>query len=141
MKNNRTKAVTNTVDMNKISRKQRNKRKQSEANARRKVAMNWDRIAHGIRYKKAATKEFCRRTTLLMEEELFDGILLNLKGRKASTMSYNKQKRILRRIVEKRQAQQAFRMAGRSSNRLLSHMQRQCVSASLNKMKRRQMCA
>lgn len=133
--------MTNAVDMYEKARKQRDNRKRAEANARRKMAMDWDRVAHGIRYKRAATMEFCRRTTLQMEKELFDGILLNLKGRRAIAMSYNKQKRILRRIVEKRQSQQAYRKAGRSSNRLLNHMQQQCISDSLNKMKRHQMCA
>lgn len=141
MKNNKAKTMTSKTEMNERSKKQRAKRKRAEANARRKIAMDWDRVAHGIRYKRAAAKEFCRRTTLQMEEELFDGILLNLKGRKASAMSYNKQKRLLRRIVEKRQAQQTYRMAGRSSDRLWGHMQQQCISDSLNRMKRHQMCA
>ena len=86
--------------------------RKAEANARRKVAKNWDKIAHGSRYQKAAAKESCRRATKQMEEELFDGILLNLRC-KNKVKSYNAQKRILRRIVEKRQAQQAYQQQPR----------------------------
>lgn len=85
--------------------------------------------------------ELCRSTTLQMEEELFDGILLNLKGGKACSMSYNRQKRILRRVVEKRQAQQVHHKVGRSFDRFSCHMQRHCTSKSMNTIKRYQMCA
>ena len=55
------------------------KSKKKEANARRNLAKRWDIISNGIAYKKASVKEFSRRTTLLIEEELFDGIFLDLK--------------------------------------------------------------
>ena len=55
------------------------KSKKKEANARRKLAKRWDIVSNGIAYKKASVKEFSRRTTLLIEEELFDGIILDLE--------------------------------------------------------------
>lgn len=55
------------------------KSKKKEANARCKLAKRWDIVSNGIAYKKASVKEFSRRTTLLIEEELFDGIFLDLK--------------------------------------------------------------
>lgn len=115
-------------------------RKQAEANARRKVAKEWAVLAHGVKYQKAATKESCKRTTLLMEEELFDGILLNLRE-KNSKKSYHAQKRILRRIVEKRQAQQTHRSVGRSKDCFSRHMLRHCISKSMNDLYHFQLCA
>ena len=58
---------------NKVHKKSNRARgRKAEANARRKVAKNWDKIAHGIRYQKAAAKESCRRATKQMEEELLN---------------------------------------------------------------------
>ena len=103
------------------------KRKRVNANARCKTAKAWDKIAHGVRYREVAAKEFGRRTTLQIKEELFDGILLNLRNEKESAMSYSKQKRVLRRIIEKRQAQQTHRKVGRSGDRFSCHIQRLCI--------------
>ncbi len=141
MKNYNAGTMKNTVEKSKNSKRRVARSKRIEANARRKVAMDWDKIAQGTRYRKAAAKEFCRRTTFQLEEELFDGILLNLKGCKASAKSYNRQKRTLRRIVEKRQAQQAHRKVGRSADRLSYHMERQCIRYSMDKILRYQRCA
>ena len=49
--------------INDKAKKQMTKRQRSEANARRKVAKDWDRAAHGIRYIKAAIKDLCQRST------------------------------------------------------------------------------
>ncbi len=141
MKCNNAGTMKNTVGKSKNSKRRVARSKRIEANARRKVAMNWDKIAYGDRYRRAAAKELCRRTTFLLEEELFDGILLNLKGCKASSKSYNRQKRILRRIVEKRQAQQAHRKVGHSTDRLSYHMERECIRYSMDKILCHQMCA
>lgn len=102
----------------------------AEAKARRKVAERWEILAHGLKYKKAAVFESCVRTTMQMEEELFDGILLNLNSRN-SRKSYNIQKRILRRIVEKRQAKSVRRQIKRTEDRFTSHMLRSCASKSM----------
>lgn len=122
------------------SKKQMAKRKQMEANARRKVAKSWALLAHGVKYQKAATNESCHRATQQIEEELFDGVLLSLRD-KNSVKSYSEQKRILRRIVEKRQAQQTHRKVGRTESRFTNHMLRQCASKSMNELKRYQRCA
>ena len=75
-----------------------------------------------------------------MEEELFDGILLNLRC-KNKVKSYNAQKRILRRIVEKRQAQQAYSKVGRRRDRFSSHIYRHCTSKSMSELRDHQLCA
>ena len=97
-------------------------------------------MAKGIKYRKAAVKESCDCLTQILEEELFDGILLNLSGRNGMK-SYTCQKRILRRIVEKRQAQSAHRLAGRSGNMFARQLQRHCASQILDCLKRYQLCA
>lgn len=133
MKNN------STMDRN-MMQKANHKRIQKEANARRKVAKSWALVSQGIKYRKAAVKESCDRLTLVLEEELFDGILLNLNGRNGKR-SYPCQKRILRRIVEKRQAQSAHRRAGRSDDMFTRQLQRYCASQSLDCLRRYQQCA
>ena len=124
----------------KMMQKTNPKRIQAEANARRKVAKSWALLVKGVKYRKAAAKESCDRLTLLLEEELFDGILLNLSGRNGMK-SYACQKRILRRIVEKRQAQSAHRLAGRSGNMFTKQLQRYCASQSLGCLQRYQVRA
>lgn len=122
------------------NKKQKSTRKQTETNARRKVAKSWALLALGVKYQKATASESCQRTTQQIEEELFDGILLNLRD-KNSVKSYNEQKRILRRIVEKRQAQQTHRKVGRTESRFTNHILRQCASKSMNDLKRYLRCA
>lgn len=114
--------------------------KQANANARRRLAKSWMLLAHGIKYQKAATKESCKRTTINLEEELFDGILLNL-CEKNSKKSHHVQKRILRRIVEKRQAQQTHRLVGRTEDCFSRHVLRHCIRKSMDDLNHFQFCA
>ena len=80
--NNTQNVMNNTKKANrKMMQKANQKRIHTEANARRKVAKSWALLAKGVKYRKAAAKESCDRLTLLLEEELFDGILFNLSGR------------------------------------------------------------
>lgn len=133
-------SVMNLVSKSEKRNMQKPTRKQVEANARRKVVKAWTKLANGAKYQKAAIKAVCERTTLQMEEELFDGILLNLRD-KNNVKSYSAQKRILRRIVEKRQAQQTHGKIGRTEDRFSSHISRYCVSKIMNDLKSYQMCS
>lgn len=138
---NGQKEMNNTKTANrKMMQNANQKRVYAEANARRKVAKRWTLVAQGVKYRKAAVKESCDRLTRVLEEELFDGILLNLRGRNGKR-SYTCQKRILRRIVEKRQAQSAHRRAGRSDDMFARQLQRYCASQSLDCLKHYQLCA
>ncbi len=134
------KQTTNNSMNKKANQEQVMKSKKAEANARRKVAKSWELVAKGVKYRKAAAKESCGRLTQILEGELFDGILLNLKGRNGMK-SYACQKRIRRRIVEKRQAQSAHRRAGRSGNRFTKQLQHYCASQSLGCLQHYQLCA
>ena len=143
MKNNSNNGQTemnNTKKPNrKMMQKANQKRIQAEANARRKVAKSWALVAQGVKYQKAAVKESCDRLTQILEEELFDGIFLNLSGRNGMK-SYTCQKRILRRIVEKRQAQSAHRRVGRMGSRYTNHIFRECANKSMEDLRHYQMC-
>lgn len=139
--NNGQTEMNNTKKANrKMMQKANQKRIQTEADARRKVAKSWALVAQSVKYRKATVKESCNRLTQILEEELFDGILLNLSGRNGMK-SYTCQKRILRRIVEKRQAQSAHRLAGRSGNMFTRQLQRYCTSQSLDCLRHYQLCA
>ena len=113
-------------------------RVKAEAEARRKIAQNWERLGRSAKYQKSAAKMSCRNLTQALKEELFDGILLNLRG---DDKSYRCQKRILRRIVEKRQAQSMHRIVGRSGDRYASHLLHHCVGMSMSQLRRHMLCA
>jgi len=140
MKNNNSNHTQVVMNANSKASKKKVTRKQAEANARRKEAKSWALLAHGVKYKEAAAKHSCNLATMQIEDELFDGILLNLCDRN-SVKSTSAQKRILRRIVEKRQAQQAHRQIGRTDSRYASHILQRCASQSMSDLHRHQMCA
>lgn len=140
------KVVRKATTKNRAAQKKTNKKQlenlkriESEATSRRQIVERWQQLAQRVKYKRVASKASCVRTTQMLEEELFNGILLNLNERN-SMKSRCSQKRILRRIVEKRQAQATYRQVGRSNNMFANHMQRQCVSQSMRDLERYQMC-
>ena len=99
-------ATNNSKDTmdKKASQKQIMKNKKAEANARRKVNKSWEKVEHTPRYRSASAKYVYDTITRKIETEVLDSILLNLSI-KSQTKSPSIQNRILRRIVEKRQAQ------------------------------------
>lgn len=90
----------NMTATQKIAERRRNK----EAKARRKVNEDWKRIESSGRYRKAAARGAGWNTTDRIADEVLDGIFLSLNSRNGEK-SASEQKRLLRRIVEKRQAQ------------------------------------
>lgn len=112
----------------------------SEAKARRKANAQWKCLTHHPKYQAAAVRDSSSRTTQLLEEELFDDFFLSLHEHN-SVKSYNEQKRILRRIVEKRQAQSTRRRTNRTDDRFVSHLQRHSTSQSMSDLHRYQLCA
>lgn len=87
-----------------------------EAKARRKVNEDWQRIESTSKYRKAAARGAGWNTTDRIADEILDGIFLNLKARDGEK-SASEQKRILRRIVEKRQAQAIHAKTRKSRDR------------------------
>lgn len=97
------------------------KRIQAEANARRKVNKSWEKVEHTPRYRSASAKYVCDTITRKIEIEILDGILLNLSI-KSQKKSPSVQNRILRRIVEKRQAQANHKKFGRTEDLTSIHI-------------------
>lgn len=116
-------ATNNSKDtMNKkASQKQIMKNKKAEANARRKVNKSWEKVEHTPRYRSAPAKYVCDTITRKIEIEVLDGILFNLSI-KSQTKSPSIQNRILRRIVEKRQAQANHKKFGRTEDLTSIHI-------------------
>lgn len=119
---------------------QRLKNLKIEADARRKVNAEWERVASLRRYKRAAVKHACDSATAMIQNECFDGILMQLNSRSESK-SNNSQKRVLRRIIEKRQAQSIHRSIGRTIDRFSNYMQTRSISRSVSELRRCQYCA
>lgn len=80
------------------------RRRAKEVKARRKLNEDWQRIESTGKYRKAVARGAGWNTTDRIADEVLDGILLRLNARN-NEKSTSEQKRILRRIVEKRQAQ------------------------------------
>ncbi|MDY3847581.1 MAG: hypothetical protein SOZ58_04575 [Prevotella sp.] len=105
----------------KASQKHVIKNKKAEANARRKVNKSWEDVEHTPRYRSASAKYVCDTITRKIEIEVLDGILLNLSI-KSQTKSPSVQNRILRLIVEKRQAQANHKKFGRTEDLTSIHI-------------------
>lgn len=125
----------NNLKMQKIAEKKRI----AEANARRKVAKRWAKIGNGTGYKHAAARQSAKETATKIESEVFDGILLSLSPRN-SKRSQSQQRRLLRRIVEKRQAQAAFRRIGRSEDLFAPRLMDECSCHCMHELHRYQNC-
>lgn len=111
-----------------------------QKNYRRQESEAWTRVSHSGRYKKAVAVDLCQDVTIGVIEECLDGITLSLSDSN-SVMSETAQKRILRRIVEKRQAQAAHRKIGRSQGLFASHVQKRCLSNSMYEIHQHIRCA
>ena len=68
---------------------------------------------------------------------MLDGILLNLKN---TGKSANSQRRILRRIVEKRQAQANHKKNERTCDLTSKHISIECTATSLRAIRQRMSC-
>lgn len=92
------------------------RRRAKEAKARRKVNEDWQRVESTGKYRKAVARGAGWNTTDRIADEVLDGIFLNLKARDGEK-SASEQKRRLRRIVEKRQAQAIHAKTRKSRDR------------------------
>ena len=96
-----------------------------------KANLMWKDVEQKPRYRKAVTKEACRSTTKRIVDEVLDGIFLCL-NEKSQEKSSRVQNRILRRIVEKRQAQTVHRISGNvhdlKAQYLAKNMTSECIS-------------
>lgn len=135
-------ATNNSKDtMNKkASQKQIMKNKKAEANAHRKVNKSWEKVEHTSRYRSASAREVCDTITKKIEIEVLDGILLNLSI-KSQTKPSSVQNRILRRIVEKRQAQANHKKHGRTDDLTSIHISITSTSRCMEAMRKKRFAA
>ncbi|MFR2111718.1 MAG: hypothetical protein ACLS5I_15270 [Bacteroides fragilis] len=123
---------------NKATAKQTKKQRKAEADARRRTNKRWERVETSYRYRKAAAEELCNVTTNKIE--ILDGILLNLNIRSQVKPS-RVQDRILRRIVEKRQAQASHKKHGRSEDLTTVHITLTCTSKCMEDIRKKRHAA
>lgn len=105
----------------------------------KKESSNWDIMAKNRRYSKAVAKDLSREVTAWAVEECLDGICLNLSDGNCMR-SDAVQKRILRRIVEKRQAQANHRRVGRTQSLLASYLEKSCCSSTMAEIHHARFC-
>ena len=134
-----TKNSKNTGN-NRANQKQVKKSKRAEANARRKLNKSWEKVEHTPRYHSASAKEVCDTITKKIEREVLDGILLNL-GVKSQTKPTSVQNRILRRIVEKRQAQANHNKYGRTEDLTSVHVSITNISRCMEAIRKKRFAA
>lgn len=111
----------------------RNKKHHPKQNLK-SPAQSWDKLSKSNKYKRATIVAGRRKTTSQITTEVLDGILLNLNERNKDR-SYASQKRILRKIVEKRQAQMVHLLIGRTSNLFSPAIERECIRRSMRDIK------
>lgn len=125
---------------NKETAKQTKKQKKVEADARRRTNKRWERVEKSDRYRKAATEELCNVTINKIEIEVLDGIFLNLSI-KSQVKPARVQDRILRRIVEKRQAQANHKKHGHSKDLTTMHTTLTCTSKCMEDIRKKRRAA
>ena len=136
---NNSKNTKNTKNK-KANQKQVKKSKKAEANARRKANKSWEKMEHTPRYRSASAKEVCDTITKKIEIEVLNGILLNLRI-KSQAKSAGVQNRILRRIVEKRQAQANHKKYGRIENLTSVHVSITSTSRCMETIRKKRFAA
>ncbi len=140
MKNNKQTTISENTMNNKTNQKQIIKRKKAEANARRKINKSWEKVEHTPKYRSSSAKEVCDTITKKIEIEVLDGILLNLSI-KSQTKSPSVQNRILRRIVEKRQAQANHKKYGRTEDLTSLHVSITSTSRCMEAIRKKRFAA
>ncbi len=141
MKNNRHIEMSDRKKANrKTIQKANQKRIRTEANARRKVNKSWEKVEHTPRYRSASAKYVCDTITRKIEIEVLDGILLNLSI-KNQAKSPSVQNRILRRIVEKRQAQANHKKFGRTEDLTSIHISISGTSRCMEAIRKKRFAA
>lgn len=100
---------------NNINTAKNSKNSEKTSKINRKLNENWQYLQNTKKYRKARSKEAWSNTCQRIAEEMLDGIFINLNGRHSED-SPSIQKKLMRRVIEKRQAQATFRKTGRTRN-------------------------
>ena len=100
----------------------------------------WKNAEKDPKYRKAVTKYAYRSTTKKIVAEVLDGIFLEL-NEKSQEKSSSVQNRILRRIVEKRQAQTVHRISGNLHDMKAQHLAKSMTSECISHIRKRRFAA
>ena len=112
------------------------KQKTSLMKTSRLIAEAWQRKSRTRDYRRAASKVVTNRTNEMIVKDVLDGVLLNLDvARNGATASV--QRRVLRRIVEKRQAQAICRVWGNNAGLFGERLTRRCTGRCVSELQRR----
>ncbi|MCM1078329.1 MAG: hypothetical protein NC344_00940 [Bacteroidales bacterium] len=130
-----TKGINNIKNMQKVVTYSR----KADAKIRRNINKRWRMLEKSPRYRSAVTREVFCTTMRKIEVEVLDGIFLNLKM-KSREKSPSVQDRILRRIIEKRQAQANHRKNGRSEDLTSVHVSITCTSRCMERIRMKRHC-
>lgn len=87
------------------------------------------------KFRYSMMKDVCKKTTDIIKEEIMDGLFFSLNNRN-DLMSENKKRRIVRRIVEKRQAQASHHIVGRTDNLFNASIANECISSCWSEINR-----
>lgn len=93
----------------------------------KKANDGWMLVQASDKYRNHVALETCQRITDTLKSELFDGFSIVLNSRNC-TKSEKIQKRIMRRIIEKRQAQATHQKLGRTADLFVPKIERANVS-------------
>ena len=130
MKNKMKNDYFENFSINEETVKSKNKNKKSSC-VNQKIRENankvWLMLQSSEKYRNHLALETCRRTTESLKAELYDGFSIVLNERNTNK-SDKKQKRIMRRIVEKRQAQAAHNKLGRTNDLFITNIEKANVS-------------
>jgi hypothetical protein len=124
-------SVNSTSEITYASKGKKTAKMQFEAvNARMSSEMiqketnkRWMFLETTHKYRRSLAKETGNKTTEALKSELLDGLFITLNGRNNSK-SDKEQARLVRRIVEKRQAQAAHHKIGRTDDLYASKVSR-----------------
>ena len=99
----------------------------------------WTALEKRTRYIKWVEKDIFKNEVIKVKRDLFEGIFLTLDERNGHK-SRSVQKRLLRRIVEKRLAQASHRRIGRMNGALIGYFIKSNVGKSMESLRRYQAC-
>lgn len=99
----------------------------------RQTVENWEKLSRTNRYQKAKVSKMGRSITEALSESLFDGDDMALNERH-SKKTHQGKVRVLRRIVEKRQAQSVHKVLSSDKGRFAHHLVERSVCISMNNL-------
>lgn len=105
----------------------------------RNIAKRWTIVGNSMQYKLAAVRKASLNSLNNIKNEVFEGFLITLSPR-YKEKSINVQKRVLRRIVEKRQAQITHKYIGHTDDLVGSHIVSAYSSKCMRKLHEYQNC-